>query len=506
VDNRIAAVIFIIISLALAVFGTVFFGAIGLCIGIGLVALNILCLLFPKKKDKIIKAVLLKVRGQQIKVGPFLWTTNDFCRGWLITGQTGSGKTVCAIKTIITSLFRDCPGWGGAVVDQKGQFYEVVNEVAANFDATSKLVVLRIGKDAANTYNLLSYPEIPWRTYAGIIVDTAESIGVTFSDSFWKNSAEELIEVMLQLIAIGKTPTFADLYDIINDKENMQSLIDDLTLMSNILSGIEQEMALKKLKHFIKLSQGQKDGILGACKNMLNFFGNPDIREVFCPDKNTVDFTDIDTGKIFIISMPQRYSRERNYFNTFLKLLFANHAKFRFDNPTKYNLICFIADEAQLVVTSSEMSSDHDTVAITREAKATYILATQSITSLAPKLDSKKLDALILNLSNQIYFTVADSKSARLASEVFGEHTVIEESKSTGKGGSSTSRREVEKPIYKPSELRNLNKYECIIKHPDGRHKKLYMPPIGKKGNVPYFYYRDRFSVLGWLFYLLQWK
>jgi type IV secretory pathway TraG/TraD family ATPase VirD4 len=152
------------------------------------------------------------------------------------------------------------------------------------------------------------------------------------------------------------------------------------------------------------------------------------------------------------------------------------------------------------------MSSDHDTVAITREAKATYILATQSITSFAPKLDSQKLDALVLNLSSQIYFTVADSKSAKLASEVFGEHTVTEESKTSGKGGSSTSRREVEKPIYKPSELRNLKKYQCIIRHPDGRHKKIYMPPVGKKGRVPYFYYRDRFGILAPFMYLLQWK
>ena len=441
-----------------------------------------------------------------IRIGPFCWTQNDFCRGWLITGQTGSGKTVCGIKNIITSLFRDCSDWGGAVVDQKGQFYKVVSEIAANFKVPEKLVVLRLGKNAKNKYNLLSYPGIPWRTYAGIIVDTAECIGVKFSDAFWKNSAEELIEVMLQLIAVGKTPTFADLYDMINDKQNLQSLIDDLTLMSDVLSGIEQEMALKKIRHFVKLSQGQKDGILGACKNMLNFFGTPEIREIFCPEMNTVNFTDIDKGKIFVISMPQRYSRERNYFNTFLKLLFSNHARFRFDNPTNYNLIAFVADEAQLVVTSSEMSSDHDTVSITREAKATFILATQSITSLTPKLNSKKLDALILNLASQIYFTVADSKSAKLASEVFGEHTIIEETQSNSRNGSSTSRREVEKPIYKQSELRNLKKYQCIIKHPDGRHKKLYMAPVGKNGKIPYFYYKDRFGVLAPLIFVLQWK
>jgi len=104
------------------------------------------------------------------------------------------------------------------------------------------------------------------------------------------------------------------------------------------------------------------------------------------------------------------------------------------------------------------------------------------------------------------HFTVAGSKSAKLASEVFGEHTVTEESKTSGKGGSSTNRREMEKPIYKPSELRNLKKYQCIIRHPDGRHKKIYMPPVGKIWGVPYFYYRDRFGILAPIMYLLQWR
>ena len=96
------ALAFFIISLALAVFLIIILpGAMGFYFGIVLVALTLLCILFPKKKAT-------------ITVGPFEWTQNDFCRGWLITGQTGSGKTVCAIKTIITSLFRDCPEWAYA--------------------------------------------------------------------------------------------------------------------------------------------------------------------------------------------------------------------------------------------------------------------------------------------------------------------------------------------------------------------------------------------------------
>ncbi len=50
-NNKLAAAIFIIISLALAVLGTILIpGEKGFYIGIGLIALTISCSLFPKKK------------------------------------------------------------------------------------------------------------------------------------------------------------------------------------------------------------------------------------------------------------------------------------------------------------------------------------------------------------------------------------------------------------------------------------------------------------------------
>jgi type IV secretory pathway TraG/TraD family ATPase VirD4 len=227
---------------------------------------------------------------------------------------------------------------------------------------------------------------------------------------------------------------------------------------------------------------------------------------VFCPDENTVDFRDIDNGKIFVISMPQRYSRERLFFNTFLKLLFSKHATFRFDNPQNYNLIAFVADEAQQVVTSSRHSSDHETVAVIREARATFILAAQSITSFAPKLKKEELEALVLNFANQIYFTVADQAAAEAASRIFGNHKVVEETKSTGRGSNSISRREVDKPVYSTAELRGLKKYQCVIRHPSGKHEKTYLPPLDERGKIPMFYYQDRYDFVAPFFYILQTK
>jgi type IV secretory pathway TraG/TraD family ATPase VirD4 len=140
---------------------------------------------------------------------------------------------------------------------------------------------------------------------------------------------------------------------------------------------------------------------------------------------------------------------------------------------------------------------------MTRESRATYILATQSTTSLAVELKDK-CDVLILNISNHIIFTVADETAAQKASALFGKHTVTETSKSVTKGVTSTNYKEVEKPIYSETELRGLKKYQCIIKHASGRHEKVYMPPVGKNGKTPFFYYRDRFNVFAWLLYLLQ--
>ena len=498
------ALFFLTLSCALAVFGTIIIpGKLGFYIGIGLIALTLLCFLFPKKKSKIIAAVRSFLGLTKIKIGPFSWTVNDFCRGWLITGQTGSGKTVCGIKTIMSSLFKDAPNWGGVIVDQKGQFHKVVNEVAQNFKSTDKLIMLEVGPEAKNKYNLLSYPGISLNSYAQIITDASESVGIKL-DSFWRTACIELITVMLMLIEINKTPTFTDLYYMINDTEDLKSLMDKLTLMSKKISDRDIQLALTKLKSHIATAKGQKDGITGSCKQILGYFMLPEIRDIFCPEVNTVDFRDMEKGKIFILKMGPKYDSERYYFNTFLKLFFGVHSAHRLATLNRRsNLLVFMADEAQMIVTTSKRYSDHQTLSMTRESRATYILATQSTTSLAVELKDK-CDVLILNISNHIIFTVADETAAQKASALFGKHMVTETSKSVTKGVTSTNYKEVEKPIYSETELRGLKKYQCIIKHANGRHEKVYMPPVGKNGKTPFFYYRDRFNVFAWVLYLLQ--
>lgn len=77
----------------------------------------------------------------------------------------------------------------------------------------------------------------------------------------------------------------------------------------------------------------------------------PEIAEVFCTGESAFDFAAIDSGKIILTTMPQMFQTKRRDVNTFLKLLYYNHALRRFDQTkstrTKNNLLILWADEAQ---------------------------------------------------------------------------------------------------------------------------------------------------------------
>ena len=468
-----------------------------LWIGIPIGGFTIALLFFPRSK-----------KNAKISIAGFKWTINDFCRGWLITGQTGSGKTACAIRNILHALFTDVPDWGGAVVDQKGQFYEIVAGIARHYNQSDKLVILRVGpEESPARYNILSYPGISWSSYAALIIDTAESMGIKL-EPFWKSKAEVLLRGILQMIGGYRTPTLGHLVRYTNNQNDLEQLVDKV-LKEPELAGDEAVRGAQEIKgQILDLgAEETKSSILATTQSMVAYFNDPKIQEVLCPEENTVDFRDVDNGKIFVLSMAQSYDRQRIYFNTFLKLLFMTHAKYRFDDPAsirKKNLLVFLADEAQQIVTSSAYASDHEAVSVIREARATYILATQSTTSLAARLKKEDMNTLILNLASKFYFTVADQEAAELASKDLGLIKTKEVSKSVSKGVESISTRDVEKPLYTPAELRKLKKFQCVLKHPDGTTEKMFLPPLDDEKRIPAYYYKERFSFLWWFFWKVQ--
>ncbi len=73
-----------------------------------LLALIILIVMPPRPRKRVVA-----------RLGGFVWTREDFYRGWLITGDTGSGKTRSGI-TLLLQVFTNEPTWGGLCIDDKG--------------------------------------------------------------------------------------------------------------------------------------------------------------------------------------------------------------------------------------------------------------------------------------------------------------------------------------------------------------------------------------------------
>ncbi|HCE46721.1 MAG TPA: hypothetical protein DET40_24505 [Lentisphaeria bacterium] len=440
--------------------------------------------------------------GQTVaSIGKFTWDMNDFCRGWSITGRTGSGKTVGAIKTLMHQVFKNCPDWGGIAVDEKGSFHEIVSEIAEKYDAEDRIVCFQVRPDYAPPdwepkakFNLLSYPGVPWSTYAKIVVDTASSLGQSGDKGFFRTQAQIHIEKAMELLEVMQYPvTLENVYDLLTDKEKLKEAVSSLGeeldgLLTDYVNSIpELRIKLILMKHFgdkfLNQPNEQLGGVMSTIFNYLQYFTNPDISEIFCCDEGSVDFSGLDNGMIFIVSMPQKYQVERRYVNTFMKLLFYVHCLRRFDMSQEYrknaNLLIFWADEAQGIVTATDDGfADYKVIDKIREAKGTVIFAAQSTTSYYPILDEKKTEVLLLNLSNQIYFTLADPKAARLAADIIGKREYWKRSYGYSGGRGNSNYQKVEEYKVKEHELMAMKKFECVVRHCEKGFDRTVINPV----------------------------
>ena len=230
--------------------------------------------------------------------------------------------------------------------------------------------------------------------------------------------------------------------------------------------------------------------------NRLKHFTSPDIAAVFCTEKSTFSFADIDRGKVICISIPQRFKVERRYIHTLMKMVFYSHVLMRFDKPVsereKDNLLILWADEAQKIVTASEDgTSDYNVVDVIREAKATVVAATQSYTSLIPPIgDQEKTKVFIANMANRIIFKAPDEDSAKMAADTIGKRKVLKRTYGYSGGRRTTSFSEEDKYFFEPHELRKLKTFEAVIQHCGGGFRRVKLPPMAANGRPPKWYRR----------------
>jgi type IV secretory pathway TraG/TraD family ATPase VirD4 len=436
-----------------------------------------------------------------VKLNGLTWSRADFCRGWLITGDTGSGKTRSGITQLLFQVFQNEKLWGGVCIDDKGVYHETLTEMAAHFHRQNGLILLQVRPEDApddwqptHTYNLLSDRKIPFSTYAKFIVDTATSLGQQGDKAFFKNQAQTHIAFALEALHLCGWPiTLENVHEVLLDELSLDEVLDELA--SKDLTRTERDDIV--ITHFLNRYRDQPPEQFGGVKetiaNYLHYFLTPEIAEIFCPEKNTFEFDEVDRGKIICVAMPQKFQAERRYINTFLKMLFYTHVVRRFDKSkaerAEDNLLILWADEAQRFVTASEDGiSDYNSVDVLREANATLVAAAQSSTSFIPPLGADKAKVLTLNLRNRMIFKAADEAGAVESADFLGQRKVRKLTQGYSGGKANRSYSHVEEHKIKPYELRHLRKHQCVLVHCEKGFHKTILPPLEPDGKIPQWF------------------
>jgi hypothetical protein len=445
----------------------------------------------------IITAWLLLSRKRHVaRLGGLTWKRNQFCRGWLITGDTGSGKTSSGINQLAHQVFQNENKWGGLCIDEKGVYWETLSAMARHYDREQDLIHLQIRADdkgeqcpPPHRFNLTGDRSIPFTTYAKFVVDTATSLGQGGDKGFFKSQAQTHIAHALEMLAeLNQPVTLLGAFELLSNKGKLDEELANL-------ADLDLQTPRRRVLHdhfinrFLSQPSEQLGGVRETIGNYLQYFLTPEVAEIFCIAKSTFDFSTIDEGKIILVTMPQKFQTERRYVNTFLKLLFYNHALRRFDQAKtqrgENNLLILWADEAQRFMTASEDgTSDYNCVDVIREAGATIVAAAQSTTSLIPPLGNDKSKVLTLNLRNRMIFRSADEADAVQAADFLGKKRVMKRSWGSSAGKRNVNYSETEEHKIKSYKLRKLRDHECVLVHCEKGFRQVRLPPLEANGSV----------------------
>jgi hypothetical protein len=440
--------------------------------------------------------LLLICKRHVAQLGGLTWKRNQFCRGWLITGDTGSGKTTSGINQLVHQVFRNELKWGGLCIDEKGVYWETLSAMARHYGREQDLIHLQIRADEADQkwtpthqFNLTGDRTIPFTTHAKFVVDTATSLGQGGDKGFFKSQAQTHIAHALEMLAeLSQPVTLLGAFGLLSNKGKLEEELENLAALD--LQTPRRTVLQDHFKNrFLNQPAEQLGGVRETIGNYLQYFLTPEVAEVFCTKKSTFAFSAIDEGKIILVTMPQKFQTERRYVNTFLKLLFYNHALRRFDKSkaerANDNLLILWADEAQRFMTASEDgTSDYNCVDVIREAGATIVAAAQSTTSLIPPLGNDKSKVLTLNLRNRMIFRSADEADAVQAADFLGKKQVVKRSWGLSAGKRSVNFSETDEYKIKPHKLRNLRDHECVLVHCERGFRRVTLPPLESDGSV----------------------
>lgn len=461
-----------------------------------------------------------------------------------------------------SSRYQNYP-WGGAIFDQKGNCAQQQQPMLERYDRPEDIIVLAVRpfgvKDwaPANRINLLSFEMFPPDTYAKLIVDTYNEVEECDKpDPFFVPKARGAIADAIRLLrairdaqlALPRRPDFmcnpslSLVHSILKDyvpykpesntgepakpyggkfywnfMEQVGAEVPHRIKTKNpnavpLLNTPEVRTAIDKLRtSYWSQPTDQLGGVAGTADNFLGPFSEPAFEEVFCAD-NTCQFTDVERGKIFTVSIPQRYAVQRAYVATIISQVLYQIIQTRFDQNKETswdwntrNVLRQEKDEAQRLATKADTNTD-----TIREAQGSTALASQSRPAMWNRFGGKdKAAAPLSNLRNLFICRAAIPDCAEDSAKLIAR-ALYEESSTSGKLGesSSVSVSTKEHYIVSPERLLSLSDFNVIFCPAEGDwlYVQVVPCPVTPEGEVPFWWYGEANPVklLAWALGLPQ--
>jgi hypothetical protein len=428
----------------------------------------------------IYSALVVRCEGDRqiaLRLWGFTWTKDEACCHFFVTGATGTGKTARAVVPIVHGLRKTRPSTGILAIDSKGALWKPLSAMAHSLNQQESLRLIRVRPTHIRPeewtppirLNLLAMPDVPWTTYAKIIVDTATAAGQRGGQAFFKETARDVITHAMHALEAADLPvTLSNVHDMVCVSSELTQVLSRLSQKMSTAASIEAEY----FKDFANQPPEQRSGTLNTVANYLRPYTPPDIAEVFSSVEPNFALSEVDEGRLICLSIPQTYQVERRYLNLLAKQLFFLHAFRRFDldrtDLQKRNIITLVLDEGQKTTLVSEDGfADHTTVDELREAGVCLISATQTPLSFYAAFDTeRKADVFMANLRTQIHFRAADEKGAKIISEKMGGQERRKYSGGISSGRSSRNWQMTDTPWFKPVQLQSLPGGTAVIRHP----------------------------------------
>ena len=372
-------------------------------------------------------------------------------QNFLITGTIGTGKTSSAMYPFTEQFFKynflnSNKKMCILLLDVKGNYFKYVKELAQKYNLEKDLIEISLNSNTR--YNPLHKPNLKPHVLANRLKTILLLFSENNSESYWLDKVEQILTESIKLCRLYNNGyvTFTEIHKLITEHDYYESKISILrNLFSQAKFSYSQIYDLNTAleffeKEFFSLDLRTLSILKSEITRITNIFvSDYSVSKVFCPDKNKLNFkgfsSALRTGKIIILNMNiAEYKNLSKIIATYLKLDFQSEVLYNLSHSKVFPSV-FICDEYAEYVTKT----DADFFALSREAKCSNIVCTQSYSSLKNTLkDETSVKVIIQNLVNKIWYRTDDIFTIEEAQKQLGKEEKLRTSSSITENAKET--------------------------------------------------------------------